>query len=326
MALVPADKALEIVNDIKNKYELEMGKVRNRLPVHLGVVFADYKTPLRVILDAGQRMLKQESCPVMDWHVIKKEGPSSDISLLPDHLKNNKHFAEYVRLKISRDDRRAFWHVPLKMGDSITEDEWYPYVFVQCDKDGKPPVGRTRMFEAPCPWNKDIQGIAQPTWLVHAREIQDGDIVYFTSATLDFQWLDTSGRRFEIAYDDTGSRMGIQRRPYMLDEIETIKKIWKMLCCHLTSTQIHGMNELIETKRTEWESSKVFRQFCYDTIANLDWKKKNGEYAWEIDKKPEEEWLNEWTDYAECGLLCDVIELYMKILKKNPENECEEIS
>ncbi len=326
MALVPADKALDIVNNIKNKYEREMGKVRNRLPLQLGLVFAHNKTPLRVILDAGRRMLKQESFHVEGWHVIKKEGPSSDISLLPDHLKNDKHFAEYVRLEISRDDRRAVWHVPLKMGDGSTEDAWYPYIFVQCDKDGKSPAGRTRMFETPCPWNKDIQGIAQPTWLVHAREIQDGDVVYFTAATLDFQWLDISGRRFEIAYDDTGSRIGIRRRPYMLDELETIKKIWKTLCCHLTSTQIHGMNELIETKRAEWESSKVFRRFCYDTIANLDWKKKNGKYAWEIDKKPEEEWLNEWTDYAECGLLCDVIELYMKIFKKNPENECEEIS
>lgn len=326
MALVPADKSLDIMDDIKNKYELEMGKVRNRLPIHLGMVFADYKTPLRVILDAGRRMLKQESCHVDKWHVTKKEGPSSDISLLPNHLKNNKHFAEFVRLELSRDGRRAVWHVPLKMGDGNTEDEWYPYVFVQYDKEGKTPAGRTHMFETPCPWNKDIQGIAQSTWLVHASDIQDGDVVYFTSATLDFQWLDTSGRRFEIAYDDRGCRLDVQRRPYMLDEIETIKKIWKTLCCHLTSTQIHGMNELIETKRSEWESSKVFRQFCRNTIANLDWKKKNDEYAWEIDKKPEEEWLNEWTDYAECGLLNDIIELYMKILKKNPENECEEIS
>jgi len=333
MALVPADKALEIVNDIKNKYEVEMGKVRNRLPLHLGIVFADYKTPLRVILDAGRRMLKQESCRADGWHVINKEGRSPDQSLLPDHLKNNKHFAEFVRLELKRDDRRAVWHVPLKMGDGNTPDEWYPYVFVQYDKDGETPSGRKRMFEAPCPWNKDLQGKSQPAWLVHASDIHEGDVIYFTPSTLDFQWLDTGGRRFEIAYDNNGCRLEMQRRPYMLEELEIFKKIWETLKIHLTSSQIHALNELIETKRNDWknssETSGVFTQFCQDTIANIEWMKKKMEdkrvYPWGTDKKlPEKAWLDEWTGYAVRGLLTDVIELNMKILKKKPE--CEEKS
>jgi CRISPR-associated Csx11 family protein len=333
MALVPADKAIDIVTDIKNNYELEMGKVRNRLPIHLGIAFADYKTPLRVILDAGRRMLKQESFHVEGWHVIKKESPSSDIPLPPDYLKNNKHFAECVRLELSRDERRAVWHVPLKMGDGSTDDEWYPYVFVQYDKDGETPSGRTRMFEAPCPWNTDVQGKAQSAWLVHASDIHEGDVIYFTPSTLDFQWLDTGGRRFEIAYDDKGCRQDMQRRPYMLDELVTFKKIWDTLSAHLTSSQIHALNELIETKRNDWkdssETSGVFTQFCRDTIANIDWRKKEMEnervYPWGNDTKtPEKAWLDEWTGYATRGLLTDVIELYMKILKKKPE--CEEKS
>jgi hypothetical protein len=328
MALVPADEALEIANDIKNKYEIEMGKVRNRLPAHLGIVFADYKIPLRVIFDAGRRMLKQESCHVEGWCITKKEGPSSNVSLLPDILKNDKHFFCYVRLKLSRDDRKAVWHIPLKMGDGSTPDEWYPYVFIKCDKDGKTPSGRKRMFEAPCPWNKDLEDKAQPAWLVHANDIHEGDIIYFTPSTLDFQWLDTGGRRFEIAYDDNGCRLDIQRRPYMLDELVTIGKIWETLSTSLTSSQIHSLNELIETKRIDWEhpeSSSVFKQFCCDTIANIDWKKKKGVYPWGNDKKtPEKAWLDEWTGYAICGLLSDVIELNMKIFKK--KSECEEIS
>jgi len=335
MALVPADKALDIVNDIKNKYEVEMGKVRNRLPVHLGVVFAEYKTPLRVVLDAGRRMLKQKSQSIDSWSVTKKEGASSNISLLPDHLKNDKHFSEYERLELSQDNRKAVWHVPLKMGDGSTPDEWYPYVFVQCDKDGKTPSERKRLFEAPCPWNKDLQDKAQPTWLVHASDIHEGDVIYFTPSTLDFQWLDTGGRRFEIAYDDKGCRLDMQRRPYMLDELVKFKKIWDTLSAHLTSSQIHALNELIETKRNDWKDSSatsgVFTQFCQDTIANIEWRKKKKEkenervYPWGTDKKPPEKtWLEEWTSYAAVGLLSDVIELNMKILKKKPE--CEEKS
>jgi len=35
-----------------------MGKVRNRLPLHLGVVYAHRRTPLRAVLGAGKRMLR----------------------------------------------------------------------------------------------------------------------------------------------------------------------------------------------------------------------------------------------------------------------------
>lgn len=327
MALVPADKALDIANYIKNKYEIEIGKVRNRLPLHLGIVFADYKTPLRVVLDAGRRMLKQ-NFPIGKWKVNN----ISDKSISPS-LKNDPHFKKSVRLELSQDKHKVVWHVPLRMGDGSTPDEWYPYVFVQYDKDGEKPSGRKRMFEAPCPWNKDLQDKAQPAWLVHAGDIHEGDVIYFTSSTLDFQWLDTGGRRFEIAYDDKGCRLDMPRRPYMLDELITFNKIWDILSAHLTSSQIHALNELIETKRNDWkdssETSVVFTQFCRDTIANIDWRKKEMEnervYPWGNDTKtPEKVWLEEWTGYATRGLLSDIIELNMKILKK--KSECEEKS
>jgi hypothetical protein len=324
MVLVPADRALEIVNDIKNKYEIEMGKVRNRLPIHLGIVFADHKTPLRVVLDAGRRMLKQ-NYPVGNWKVDNISDKS-----IPLSLRNDPHFKKFVRFKLSHYKHKAVWHVPLKMGDGSTDDEWYPYVFVQYDKDGETPSGRTRMFEAPCPWNTDVQGKAQSARLVHASDIHEGDVIYFTPSTLDFQWLDTGGRRFEIAYDDKGYRLDMQRRPYMLDELVTFKKIWDTFSAHLTSTQIHALNEMIETKRNDWkdssETSDVFTQFCRDTIANIDWRKKEMEnervYPWGNDTKtPEKAWLDEWTGYATRGLLTDVIELNMKICKKKSEYE-----
>ena len=85
----------------------------------------------------------------------------------------------------------------------------------------------------------DDEGDPQPTWLVHAGDLQKDDVIYFTPATIDFQWLDTSGRRFEIAYDDKGSRLGIPRRPYLPNEFEILRKIWDTFSGHLTTTQIH---------------------------------------------------------------------------------------
>ncbi len=326
MALVPADKALDVVSAINEKYEREMGKVRNRLPLHLGVVFAPYKTPLRAIMDAGRRMLKQ-TAPVDGWEVVKKS-----LYLLPSILHADPHFAAYVRLELTRGGRSAVWHVPLRMGDGKTTDEWYPYVFVKQDGDGNTPTGRKRMFEAPCPWNEK-----KPTWLVHAKDlrcrdvgengnVKSGDVIYFTPATLDFQWLDTSGRRFEIAYDDKGSRLGVPRRPYLPNEFETLRKIWETLSSHLTPTQIHAFRNMIEAKREEWgvseesrDESETFRQFCRDAIANIEWKKCNGKYPWEKDGDISKQgWLDIWKDYAVRGWLNDAIELYIPLFGDVP--------
>ncbi|PXF59761.1 MAG: hypothetical protein C4B59_10685 [Candidatus Methanogaster sp.] len=341
MALVPADKALDVVAAINEKYEREMGKVRNRLPLHMGVVFAPYKTPLRAVMDAGRRMLKQKASAegAVSWEVTEKECFDADAGSLPEALRNDPHFAAYVRLELEliRGGRSAVWHVPLRMGDGSTPDCWYPYVFVKHDRDGNPPDGRKRMFEAPCPWNEN-----KPTRLVHAEDLRcryvdengnkkAGDTIYFTPATVDFQWLDTSGRRFEIAYDNNGGRLKIPRRPYLPNEFETLQKIWGTLSDHLTSTQIHAFREMIGTKREEWgiseESrgeSETFRQFCRDAITNIEWKKCNGKYPWKRDAGiSKHDWLDAWADYAVRGWLDDTIELYMQIMKEKPKYEKE---
>ena len=71
MALVPADKALDAIQAIKQKYEREMGKVRNRLPLHLGAVYFHRRTPLRAALDAGRRMLAFTSVADGGWKVTR---------------------------------------------------------------------------------------------------------------------------------------------------------------------------------------------------------------------------------------------------------------
>jgi hypothetical protein len=160
-----------------------------------------------------------------------------------------------------------------------------------------------------------------------------GDVIYFTPSTVDFQWLDTSGRRFEIAYDDRGSRLGIPRRPYLPNEFDNLQTIWDALSDHLTSTQIHALRNMIEAKREEWgisEKSKweseTFRQFCRDAIANTEWKKHNGKYPWALGKNTtKREWLNKWEDYAVHGWLDDAIELHMQIMKEKPKYEKERL-
>ena len=276
MALVPADKALDVVRAIKVKYEREMGKVRNRLPLHLGIIFADAHQPLRTIMDAGRRMLRSEFANgrISGWMVCPEtfpEGPDSWATLRPTkqvpkqdrqalrHLiakprslkKLTKHFDKWRRIVLKRWDRcfeeTITWYVPAVMGDGVTQDWWYPFAFLEQEDE---PKDRNIYYKATNPWNP-----AHP-WLVHVSELRPGDVIYFTPATFDFIWLDHGGTRFEIAYKEQGQRRGSLRQPYLLDEMKDLIACWNLLQKYLSVNQIHQVRDLIENKRTEWFPEK----------------------------------------------------------------------
>lgn len=69
MAIVPASKAMKVAKHIQEKYDREMGKVKNRLPINLGMVFAKSHTPLAALIDAGTRMLDNRSREEI-WTVV----------------------------------------------------------------------------------------------------------------------------------------------------------------------------------------------------------------------------------------------------------------
>ncbi|MGI9057473.1 MAG: CRISPR-associated protein Csx11 [Ktedonobacteraceae bacterium] len=288
MALVPADKAIAVVDAIKEKYEREMGKVRNRLPLSMGVVFAGSRTPLPAILDAGRRMLRHPTASET-WNVAgvdKGEWP----------LK--------VSLTLKKGERTIELVVPTIMGDQITEDVWYPYWCLK--KDASSDVMRTRKFK----------GIDGEPW-VHVTDLQVGDEVSYMPSHLDFELLDTAARRFEVSYDD-GRRRGDTRsaRPYCLEQLEDFKKLWTILSEGLFTSQIDTLVSLIETKRKEWtlerkQDSSVFEQMVCDIINTANWQE---------GKHPACN-SNENSLYkaAISGQLADVADLYMHILKKKTE-------
>lgn len=347
MALVPADKALAVVDAIRQKYEHEMGKVRNRLPLHLGVVYFHRRTPLRAALDAGRRMLKRPNEQVDGWQVCQVEDKQQADA--PDYLQD-AHFAQWREIALEHTGgRRTTWRVPLRMGDSSTPDNWYPYVFVKQDKNGNVPAGRDRVFEAPNPWEG-----GKKMWLVHPADLVEGDEVYFTSATFDFEWLDTTGRRFEIAYDGNGKRHGRISRPYLLDELQTLNEIWHTLSYHLTTTQIYALCDLVERKREEWKPTEadmktpqrnvqgpgiepggMYWQFCRDAITNAGWqqgvdgeqKERQGKMPWEVNSQEDKDsWLERWADYAVRGWLNDLVELHLQVMKEEPETAKKEVT
>ncbi len=307
MALVPADKALEIIRQIKTKYEREMGKVRNRLPLHLGIVFAPRPTPLRAVLDAGRAMLERQTVAGV-WEVLYcarkmvSKGDSLPPRFQPDQA---GQFAEWYEVTLQRDDQRLTWHIPALMGDGQTENLWYPYVFLD---DPVEPTTRKRYFKSRNPW----QGC--DGWLVYAAELLVGDRVWFTPATFDFEFLDTTTRRFEIHYDTNGRRANRHTRPFYLDDLERFDRLWEVFL-RLSATQRHQVVRTIEATREEWfgqdrngtsVADPVFRQFVHDTLADAEW-------DW---KALPQHIRDQFVAAGVRGELADLLELRMEILKE----------
>lgn len=240
MALVPADKALPVAHAIKRKYETEMGKVRNRLPMSVGLVFAGVRTPLPAILDAGRRML---TLPLAgEWWTLHADAAPCGSGCLITFTNG------------------LTWNVPIKMGDRTTDDNWYPYFIVN---------GVPRDQSKACPW-KDGR------YLVHASCLRKGEEVFVTPSRFDFEYLDTAAQRFEVSYESNGERRGLvqRNRPYFLEELCDFDEIWTLLKDSLTTTQIRQLEGLIEAKRSEWGSAQdqpTFSVFVRDVLTSAEW-------------------------------------------------------
>ncbi|WP_338097851.1 hypothetical protein [Methanolapillus ohkumae] len=135
MMLIPADKTMIIIEKIKEKYEKEMGKVSQRLPISLGVVFANKFTPLRSVLDAGKRMLDRPA-PLVKADVMVDIKP--DEGKWISKFKSDKFVSNEINgllneeIKIKEMNRilNFNFEYPVSFEDG-QEDVFYPY-FLTC--------------------------------------------------------------------------------------------------------------------------------------------------------------------------------------------------
>jgi len=302
MALVPADHAFEVTCRIKAKYEEEIGKVRDRLSLHLGLVVAPRHTPLRTILEAGRALLQP---PEKDW--TKRWEAWEVDSIEPVTWDIDRQAETHRRVTFVNGIE---WNLPMKMGDGKTPDYWYLHLLTRkpqvADKfEDKPSVHaadlKERIYE-----NSNVK--------------QEGTKVWVMPSTFDFEFLDVAGRRFEIYYDKDGRRPGHPCRPYLLEEVATIEKVWNLISDRekgLTNTQINGLLEVIEKKRKDWDVTQnlddTFRQFVYDALQEA-W----GKNGWKNLGKEGQTLIKRSTA---SGMLADVVELYMKIMKQESKKK-----
>jgi hypothetical protein len=289
---------MDIVAAIREKYERELSKVQDRLPLHLGLVIAKRRTPLRAVLDAGRVLLKRPS----EWEAWTVQSRSKG-GTAPKHLANDAHFAKWWQVTLRNGKRTLTLRVADRMGDGETEDRWHAHVCTKRPGDDK---------------------VNPESNVTHVSDLTEGETVYLKPATFDFEYLDTTARRFAIAYDGEGRRHGRVSRPYLLNDIETIVEVWRVLNAHLESSQILWIHGLIEEKRRVWhlqeedhpqpapprgpdaEYAAAFKHFVKDTLRRAEWKEK---------KPPESEDFDLLVKAAIDGTLADVIDLYHEALK-----------
>ena len=292
MVLVPADKTLEISQIMYAEYIKRFGKVIGRLPFSIGNIFFNKHTPMFVVLDAGRRMAN-------NFEGLHTKEISRKIL--------DKKGKEIIF------DNNSSWKIDDKLGDGES-DYYHPYLFVE-KADGKPPKERDTYFKA------------LGRNLIHFSEIEKGDELKIYPNLYDYEFLDSTVRRFDLYMGKKNKRPHIHLGhegtcPYPLEMLSKIEELWDTLTNPtiipgLTNTKLRNIESLWLTKLKEWKvnltdtGSLGFQQWQKLVEATL-----NQEFPAEM-----REMLKE-SIYS--GLFFDCLELNLRILKKKVKEKDNE--
>lgn len=232
LALIPASDALSIAEKIHKEYNEQFSKVQNRLPIFLGLIFFQRKTPLASALDTARRMLK----------VSEKTIRAKVSSEIEADLTGNG-WPKEVRVPLGINGNSAKISMKTLMGDDQTPDIWYPYWQVE----GKP-TDRELYFV----------GFDGENW-VHVKDLKKGDEVQIYPSCFAYKYLEYTAQRFE--FDDKEDVM-------IIDELPRLEKMWENICrtLDMSNTKIQAISALFDTKRALWELDEKDSQGYNDRL------------------------------------------------------------
>lgn len=228
MFVLPAKRAFDVVRAIKEEFEREYSKALGKLSLNIGIVFSHRKSPIYVSLDAARRFREE----------FKLEDEEGFISVEKQHLcetsesTNGEHPYHYLTIPVRARGKEIFWKVEHTLGDGRI-DRYHPY-FVS--SDGK---------------------------LLHVNDITFKDKMKVYLSYFDFEYLDTTVRRFDIALGEDKKRahpiVGSKGpRPYLLDELYTFERLREIVEAIGSWTPIRDVEALAASKREDWTQSVKF--------------------------------------------------------------------
>jgi hypothetical protein len=245
------------------------------------------RTPVRAILEAGRAML------AMPGQFDVENGTGWE-----DGRLIGKDCASVGRCELTFDNGIQ-WRVPTVAGDGLTPDRWYPRPY-----QGDSWAMRTATL---------VGDLAVRNPMIPRNK---GKKVWVRPSRFDFEFLDSTGRRYEIYYDSQGRRPR-RTRPFYLEDLDRFAILWDFML-RLSVSQRHQVVQTIEATRDEWYAEPpqeptaedaAFRQLVSDTLAGANWPRGK---AWNTIPA---EWRTKLIDAGVSGELADLAELHMEILR-----------
>ena len=320
MVIIPADKTIEITKSIYCQYMKHFGKVVGRLPLSIGHIFFQKRMPMFVVLDSGKRMEENFSNRYKEYFdkdnfdKDKREN-MEDSTIKVEHINGNE---QNGKKKIIFNNGLE-WNIDALLGNR-KEDYFHPYFIV---KEVEKLTERNTYF-------KTFLGD-----LVHLSEIKEDDIIRVCPSFYDFEFLDSTTRRYDIILNDkTKSKRKSNvtqsfTKPYLLDEFKfKFIKLWSRfkksnenaIIPNITDTKLRNIESLWLSKLQEWKVNLNSE----DTVESKEWKKLveatlKKELGDDIIKNPKDfEWLK---GLITSGLFFDCLELNLRILKNKVQEE-----
>lgn len=315
MAIIPADKTIEITKSIYCQYMKHFGKVVGRLPLSIGHIFFQKRMPMFVVLDSGKRMEENFSNRYKEYFDKDKREIIKDSTIKVEHINGNE---QNGKKKIIFNNGLE-WNIDALLGDR-EEDYFHPYFIV---KEGEKLIERNTYF-------KTFLGD-----LVHLSEIKEDDIIRVCPSFYDFEFLDSTTRRYDIILNDkTKSKRKSNvtqsfTKPYLLDEFKfKFIKLWgsfkesseNAIIPNITDTKLRNIESLWLSKLQEWKVNlKETSGSEYKEWLNLIETTLLKELGDDKIKNPKDfEWLK---GLITSGLFFDCLELNLRILKNKVQEE-----
>lgn len=226
--LVPAELAIGIIQkEYLPKYQECFGKVADRLPLNMGILFFKRKFPLYIVMDVMRRLADNLSSSSSKRRVFKvKECNASELVLEED----NK---DKQQLLCTKDEWlvKYKWEIDNKLGDN-SEDLYYPNFIVATDN---PDVKKKETYF-------ELSNLGS---ILNIKDIDVGMSLQIFPSLFDFHFLDSIGERFQL-FSDNRKRQhpllgAFGMKPYLLKDIEKMNELWEIISPEkgkLTTSQI----------------------------------------------------------------------------------------
>jgi CRISPR-associated Csx11 family protein len=286
MFILPANKAVDVVKNIDEQFKEQFSKALGKLTLNMGIVFSHRKNPIYASLNAARRLrdefkLKNEKFE-NGYISIEKQSIYDNAP-----IRNEKNPFGYPIIPITLNEKEIFWKIEHVQGNGAI-DKYYPYLLSSDDET------------------------------LHVTELAFKDKLNLYLNYFDFEYLDTTARRFDIVLGGNKKRVnsifGIDgSRPYLLEDINKFERLRDLFEMVGSWTPIIDLESLIVAKKQEWEvtdeKNNVYKNIVKSALEN----KISGIFMNNVN------WRNNIKPFLlNCileGSFFDAIELYKNIMK-----------